>query len=167
MNGILSAQMRQAGMPYKLIFGVELPRLQSIAAEFTPSRRLAQELWNQNIRECKLLAFMLMPPEELLPEVAEIWVDESPTAECIQMMVMLLLQRQRWAAEMGFQWIASESRNRQLAGMLLIARLLAGGAELNPRSHTELLNQLQSLEPQADLHLQKAILAVRNNLPEE
>ena len=32
MNGILSARMREAGMPFKLIFGVELPRLQSIAA---------------------------------------------------------------------------------------------------------------------------------------
>lgn len=32
MNGILSARMREAGMPYKLVFGVELPRLQTIAA---------------------------------------------------------------------------------------------------------------------------------------
>ena len=28
MNGVLSAQMRQAGMPYRLVFGVELPRLE-------------------------------------------------------------------------------------------------------------------------------------------
>lgn len=62
MNGILSARMREAGMPYKLVFGVELPRLQSIAAQFTPSRRLAQELWNENIRETRLLACLLMPP---------------------------------------------------------------------------------------------------------
>ena len=62
MNGILSARMREAGAPYKLVFGVELPRLQSIANEFQPSRQLAQELWNENIRECKLLATMLMPP---------------------------------------------------------------------------------------------------------
>lgn len=167
MNGVLSAQMRQAGMPYKLIFGVELPRLQSIASEFEPSRQLAQTLWNQNIRECKLLACMLMPSQELLPEVAEIWVDESPTAECIQLMVMLLLQHQTWAAEWGFQWIASDSKNRQLAGMLIIARLLANGAVLNPCSQVELINQMESLEHDADLHLQKAILAVQNNLPEE
>ena len=46
MNGILSAKMREAGAPYKLVFGVELPRLQSIAREFAPSRTLAQQLWN-------------------------------------------------------------------------------------------------------------------------
>ena len=72
MNGILSAKMREAGAPYKLVFGVELPRLQNIANEFQPSRSLAQQLWNENIRECKLLATMLMPPEEFLPEVADI-----------------------------------------------------------------------------------------------
>ena len=52
MNGILSAKMREVGMPYKLCFGVELPRLQSIAQEFEPNHQLAQQLWNENIREC-------------------------------------------------------------------------------------------------------------------
>ena len=63
MNGILSAQMREAGMPHKLIFGVELPRLQSIAHEFPPDKGLANSLWSQDIREAKLLAIMLMPAE--------------------------------------------------------------------------------------------------------
>ncbi|MEE1087744.1 MAG: DNA alkylation repair protein, partial [Bacteroidaceae bacterium] len=61
MNGVLSAQMRQAGMPYRLVFGVELPRLREIAREFPSDRALAQNLWNQPIRECKMLAAMLMP----------------------------------------------------------------------------------------------------------
>ena len=44
MNGILSARMREAGMPFKLIFGVELPRLQDIAREFPQDADLAQTL---------------------------------------------------------------------------------------------------------------------------
>ena len=44
MNGILSARMREAGMPFKLIFGVELPRLQSIADEFPKDKDLANQL---------------------------------------------------------------------------------------------------------------------------
>ena len=56
MNGVLSAKMREAGMPYKVIFGVEYPRLVSIAQEFSPDRILAQTLWNENIRESKILA---------------------------------------------------------------------------------------------------------------
>ena len=63
MNGILSARMREAGMPFRLIFGVELPRLRNIADEFPKNKELANHLWSQNIREIRLLAIMLMPLE--------------------------------------------------------------------------------------------------------
>lgn len=164
MNGILSAKMREAGAPYKLVFGVELPRLQSIANEFQPSRQLAQELWNENIRECKLLATMLMPPQEFLPEMADIWVDEIPTAEVAQVLCMQLLCKESWCAVTAFEWIASPSQMRQLCGFLCIARLLQQGAQLQERSISELKDQAQSLLPTADLHLRKAIIAATSML---
>lgn len=164
MNGILSTQMREAGMPYRVIFGVELPRLRSIANEFPASRQLAQILWNEQVRESKLLAILLMPTSELLPEVAEIWLEEAPTAECIQLMSMQLLQSQPWIAEHAFQWIATDSANLQLGGFLCLARLLARGEEFNPHSIIELHNQATSLLPHANLHLRKAIIAAINQL---
>lgn len=159
MNGILSARMREAGAPYKLVFGVELPRLQSIATEFQPSRTLAQQLWNENIRECKLLAAMLMPPQEFLPEIADIWIDEIPTAEVAQVLSMQLISKEPWCATSAFEWIASPSPMRQLCGFLCIARLLQQGAQLQERSAEELKDQAQSLLPNANLALRKAIMA--------
>lgn len=167
MNGILSAKMREAGAPYKLIFGVELPRLQSIASEFHPSRMLAQELWNENIRECKLLATMLMPPQEFLPEMADIWVDEISTAEVAQVFSMQLLCKESWCATVAFEWIASPAPMRQLCGFLCIARLLQQGAQLQDRSIEELKDQAQSLLPNADLPLRKAIIAATSFLSEK
>ena len=167
MNGILSAKMREAGAPYKLIFGVELPRLQSIASEFHPSRMLAQELWNENIRECKLLATMLMPPLEFLPEMADIWVDEISTAEVAQVFSMQLLCKESWCATVAFEWIASPVPMRQLCGFLCIARLLQQGARLQDRSIEELRDQAQSLLPNADLPLRKAIIAATSFLSEK
>ena len=167
MNGILSAKMREAGAPYKLIFGVELPRLQSIASEFHPSRMLAQELWNENIRECKLLATMLMPPLEFLPEMADIWVDEISTAEVAQVFSMQLLCKESWCATVAFEWIASPVPMRQLCGFLCIARLLQQGARLQNRSIEELKDQAQSLLPNADLPLRKAIIAATSFLSEK
>ena len=113
MNGVVAAQMRQAGMPYKLIFGVELPRLQEIAREFRADRRLAQDLWNESSRECKILATMLMPPAECLAEIAEIWTDEMPTAEIAQIAVQQLFSHTRWAADTAFCWIASDHTMRE------------------------------------------------------
>lgn len=167
MNGILSAQMRQAGMPYKLVFGVEIPRLQAIAREFTPSRQLAQELWQQPIRECKILAAMLMPHTEFCPQMADIWADEMPTPEIAQTTAMYLLAPQPWAASLAFGWIATNSPMRQLCGFLVLARLLAQGATLNDHSLQELRDQAQSLLPSPSLHLAKAIQAVLARLDDD
>ena len=164
MNGILSAKMREVGMPYKLCFGVELPRLQSIAQEFEPNHQLAQQLWNENIRECKLLASMLMPLDNFIPEVADIWVDEMQTSEVAQVTVMHLFSRLPYAPSKAFEWIASEGEMRQLCGYLMLARLLMQGAELNDRSLEELKDQLESVPTDAPLPLRKAVMSVRNLL---
>lgn len=164
MNGVLSAKMRESGMPYKVIFGVEYPRLVSIAQEFTPDRRLAQALWNEDIRESKILATLLIPPEAFLPEMADIWVDETPTAEVAQIAAMNLLWRQSWASEAAFQWIASDNPMRQLYGFLIMARLLQAGGQLNEKSLAELRDQASSSLPGADLNLRKAIRAVLDRL---
>lgn len=164
MNGILSAQMRQVGMPYKLIFGVELPRLISIAREFTPDHQLAQQLWNENIRECKILATMLMPLDHFYPEVADIWVEETPTAEIAQIAVMQLFSRLPYAAERAFQWIASNVETTQLYGYLIVARLLARGEQFNERSLDELRDHISAVPATASLPLRKAIMAVQNEI---
>lgn len=164
MNGILSAKMREVGMPYKLCFGVELPRLQSIAREFPADHQLAQQLWNENIRESKMLATMLMPIDHFYPEVADIWVSEIPTAEIAQIAVMQLFIRLPYAAEAAFQWIASDDEMRQLCGYLIIARLLARGEQFNERSMLELTDQLSAVPATASLALRKAIMAVNNEI---
>ena len=72
MNGVASASMREKGLSYKLNFGVELPRLKSIASTYTKDHELAQALWKENIRECKILAGLLQPVDTFSPEIADI-----------------------------------------------------------------------------------------------
>ena len=59
MNGVVSQSMREKGLDYKLNFGIELPRLKEIAAKFEQNHEVAQALWKENIRECKILAGLL------------------------------------------------------------------------------------------------------------
>lgn len=165
MNGVLSSKMREAGMPYKLVFGVELPRLLEISKEFAPDLKLALELWNENIRECKILAVLLLPDGEMTADLAEIWVSEIPTAEIAQILVMYQLRNLPQAADVAFRWIASEDDTKQLCGYLTIAHLLQRGAELNERSVKEITDQATAGLEQADFHLRKAIHAVLSRLP--
>lgn len=159
MNGILSARMREAGLPYKLVFGVELPRLQSIASEYTPDRQLAQQLWNENIRETRLLACLLMPAEKFSHDLADIWVEEIPTVEVAQIMATHLMPKMRMACGISFEWIASENAMKQICGFLCVAKLLQQGAQVEMRSLCELENHAQALRESASPSLQKAIIA--------
>ena len=90
MNGAVSQSMREKGLVYKLNFGVELPRIKGIAAAYEKDHALAQALWKEDIRECKILAGLLQPVETFLPEIADIWVDTMPTVEIAELTSMNL-----------------------------------------------------------------------------
>ena len=64
MNGTASRSMREKGADYKLNWGVSLPDLQAMAEEIGKDYELAISLWKEDVRECKILATMLMPPEK-------------------------------------------------------------------------------------------------------
>lgn len=167
MNGILSARMRQAGMPYKVIFGTELPRLQDIAREFPASAELAQRLWQQPIRETRLLAIMLMPVSDFKPEVAEAWADTLLSAEEAQIMAMLLLPETQEAKAIAIRWIESSRELCAVAGTLCMRHLLVRGYEPNAEEYETLLSGVNRHASTTNLHLKKAIQALSAALIEK
>ena len=80
MNGVVATSMREKGMHYKLIFGVSLLELREIAEAFREeaSVELAEALWKEDVRELKMLATMLCPPDTFAHERAEAWLPTSP-----------------------------------------------------------------------------------------
>jgi 3-methyladenine DNA glycosylase AlkD len=144
MNGIASQSMREKGLDYKVNFGIELPRLKEIAAEFQPSHEVAQALWKENIRECKILAGLLQPVDTFYPEIADIWVEDIHNPEIAEMTVMNLFRRLPYASEKAFEWMAAEGEYSQLCGFLLMAHLLMRGNCLSERSEAELVDQAQA-----------------------
>ncbi|MCF0182763.1 MAG: DNA alkylation repair protein [Bacteroidaceae bacterium] len=167
MNGVASARMRESGFNYTVNFGVELPRLQTIADEQRKEIleqgggeedlfRLAQTLWMENIRESKILACMLMPTEAFTYDLAELWVEQIPNIEIARLMVMYLLVRLPFAIDMAFRWIASERDWHQVCGFLLIARMLINGTEFSERTMDELRDQTLANIQSQNAHVAKA-----------
>ena len=99
MNGMISQSMREKGMGYKLNFGIEYPRIKEIAAEYEPNHELAQALWKENIRECKIMAGLLQPVDTFYPEIADIWIEGMDYPELAEYTVMNLFQRLPYASE--------------------------------------------------------------------
>lgn len=130
MNGVASQSMREKGLDYKLNFGIELPRLKEIAARYEKNHEVAQALWKENIRECKILAGMLQPVETFYPEIADIWVEDMRYPEIAELTCMSLFQYLPYASEKAFEWMADEREYFQLCGFMLMARLLMKGNQL-------------------------------------
>ncbi len=158
MNGVASATMRQTD-DYRVNFGVELPRLTQIAAEFQPNHELADLLWKESVRECRILATILQPVETFDPEIADIWVDSIHTAEIAQIASINLFQKMPNASVKAFEWIASESEIRQICGYSTIWHLMRT-KQLSERSREELADQLAAIPATANIALQR----ITNNI---
>jgi len=160
MNGVAAQSIRQSGMGYKLTFGVELPRLRAIAASYTPSSSLAQALWQENIRESKILAILLYPTEEFDASVADFWLESLPVqqAEIAQILCMERASSMPSAANQAFIWMADERPLFQLCGFLTITRLFMKNAVLSPDSEEEFLDQAAAAIGADFLPLRKAVV---------
>ena len=79
MDGSIAQSMRDKGVDYHLNWGATLPRLRQKADEIGKNYDLAIALWKENVRECKILATMIMPADEILPEVVDIWMEQTET----------------------------------------------------------------------------------------
>lgn len=162
MNGVASQSMREKGLGYKLNFGIELPRLKEIAARYEKNHELAQALWKENIRECKILAGMLQPVESFYPEIADIWVEDMRFPEIAELTCMNLFQHLPYASAKAFEWMADDREYFLLCGFMLAARLLMNGYLLNECAEAEFIDQaVATLQSDACLPQKAAATALR------
>lgn len=167
MNGITSAYMRRNGAAYRLNWGIELPRLKAIAAEFRPNHQVAQRLWQEDVRESRILATLLMPTDHFDAPMCQLWVEQIPNAEVAQMAVMNLFSRLPYAVDMAFLWLASDREMLQLCGLLLVTRLMINGFDITPEAKDEVTDQATSLLASPNLHVRKAAQNTLLRLEEE
>lgn len=141
MDGAASRSMREKGLDYKLNWGVGLPELKAMAKEYGKDYDLAIALWKEDIRECKILATLMMPPERMLPEVVDIWMEQTPSQEIAEWAAVNLYQHLDYAPMLAFKWISGDKELPQICGYQLLARLFMKGQEPNERGIHEFIDQ--------------------------
>ena len=181
MDGSVAQSMRDKGLNYHLNWGATLPRLREKAEEIkqsalssqhtplsidssplsidpspqtsdiSPLYSLSIALWKENVRECKILATMIMPSDEVSPEVVDIWMEQTETLEIAEQAAFNLYQYLPFAPEKAFQWLASAEDLPQICGYHILSRLFSRKMEPNERSINEFIDQalvaLQSTNP--------------------
>lgn len=141
MDGVVAKSMRDKGLDYKLNWGATLPRLREMSDEIGKDYDLAIALWKEEVRECKILATMLMPADKMLPEVCDIWMEQVASQEIAEQVAFNLWQYLPYAAEKAFQWIAREEEYYQLCGYHVLTRLFMNKQEPNERGINEFIDQ--------------------------
>ena len=141
MDGQTAQSMRDKGVDYKLNWGASIPMLREKAEEIGKDYDLAIELWKADVRECKILATMVMPAEQILPEVVDIWMEQTPSQEIAEQAAFNLYQHLPYAPEKAYQWIASDKDIEQLCGFHVLSRLFMNKQEPNERGINEFIDQ--------------------------
>lgn len=141
MNGVVSTLQRRQGLDYKINFGVELPRLKGIANAHAKSRELATALWQDDIRECKMLAIMLMP-EEGYADVAEKWISETRFTEIADLLAMNMLCRLPDAIDKALQWAGRSDGLYRYCGFITISHALRRGVTISSSQETALFGNI-------------------------
>ena len=130
MNGVVSTLQRNQGLNYKINFGVEIPRLKAIAAKYEKNEELAKRLWQDDIRECKMLAIFLMPAE-YYPTIAEQWIAEAPFTEIADHLAMTILSSLPDSATKAIEWIENSEGMFRYCGFMTLTHLFRKGIVLD------------------------------------
>ena len=167
MDGATAQSMRDKGVAYKLNWGASIPMLREKAEELKTSTinlqpstlyQLSIALWKENVRECKILATMLMPADQVLPEVIDIWMEQMPSQEMAEQASFNLFQYLPFAPAKAYEWMASDKELYQLCGFLVLTRLFMNGQEPNDRGINEYIDQLEVALQGPSLAVRKAAM---------
>ena len=188
MNGVTAKSLRDKGVNYHLNWGVSLQHLQEMAAEIkadltdAPSGELltpplgevgrgslftlSSLLWKENIRECKILATMLMPADNFPADLAMLWVEQTPTQEVAELAAMHLYQHLPYAKDMALQLIAQPYEMAQLQGYCILARLFSNNTEFTESEINEVIDQAQSTfkSQSSSISPQTSSIALRHSI---
>lgn len=159
MDGVVAKSMRDKGVDYKLNWGATLPRLRAKADELGFNYDLAIALFKENVRECKILATMIMPPDNVLPEVIDIWMEQITTQEIAEQAAFNLFQYLPYAPDKAYTWMASDKPLYQLCGFHILSRLFMNKQEPNERGINEFIDQAVAALQGDSLMVRKAALS--------
>jgi len=126
-NGVIADSLRKAGCPHRIVFGLNLPQLNEIAAQYGPSEELAEALWKDTaLRESALLAPMLYPKEQLTLEKARKLCATVQWHEDADILVFKLLRDADFAPLLARELVACEvSRMSRYTGLRLYLSMLS------------------------------------------
>jgi 3-methyladenine DNA glycosylase AlkD len=124
-NGIISESMENKGIHYAKNYGVSIPELKNMATSLPQDALLAQRLWDENIRETKLLATYLYPIDKMNEETAAIWLKDINNIELAEQTARNLFSKSPSAASIANNLSQSTNKWQCSIGLMTAAYCMA------------------------------------------
>lgn len=120
-NGVIADTMRRSGATYRMIFGLNLPQIKEIAADFAPNPELARRLRDDRAtRESQMLAPMLISADSLTADEATDWLLSAPTVEAVDILCHALLRHHPAASEIVDRALSNDSEMAHYGALRLM-----------------------------------------------
>ena len=114
MDGSVAQSMRESGLDYRYNWGWTRGYLLELAAQYQPSRELAEALRESAVRELLILSTILFPRDELTEQDVEAFLEKATNVELQEQLAFNLLAYVplaiRWAEEVVLSNATDESR---------------------------------------------------------
>ena len=81
MDGSVAQSIRESGLDYRYNWGWTRGYLLELAAQYQPSRQLAEALRDTSVRELLILSTMLFPREELTEQDVAAFLEKATNVE--------------------------------------------------------------------------------------
>lgn len=122
MNGAVVESMRESGIVYKVSYGVTIPELQQIAQPFKGNHELAIQLFDQDIRECKIIASMIDEPKLVTGPQIDEWSEDFTNHEIVEQVCNNLFWKSDYALSRSYEWCLEEDELMKKAGLIIVGR---------------------------------------------
>lgn len=115
--------MAKFGITPEQAYGVSLPIIRDLAKKIGKNHLLAQELWDTNIREPRILACLIADPNKVTEELLEKWVKDFDYWEICDQCIMNLFVKTKFAYTKSLEWVTKDEEYIRRAGFVLMAIL--------------------------------------------
>lgn len=122
MHGTVSDSLSLSGIDYKVNYGVSIPELKNIAENYKGNHTLALALFQEDIRECKILASMIDDPAKVTGEQIDEWAQSFSNVEIVEQVCSNLFWKSDYILSRSIEWCLSCDELMQRAGLIVAAR---------------------------------------------
>ena len=131
--------MERYGISTKNAYGVPIPALRGIAKEVGKNHLLAQQLWESEIHEARILATMVEDPKTVTEEQLESWISSVNSWDLCDACCGNLFDRTMFGYRKAVEWSARKEEYVKRAGFVLMAELAVHDKKVNDEKFLEFL----------------------------